>query len=163
MNETEWILWLDDAADCGAGKRQHDNFYRNDSPPRWQARHAGHAIPEYDEKEISNSVLVVSHDITGVSSSNRDPEQNKNQRFDQYAKRIRMRSFPHALINKALPDSFILYKPETLSAETSWFVQIKTISYRGWIVQVRVPARCCHWSDTSCSMISYEPQGYWSG
>lgn len=87
------------------------------------------AIPEYDEKENLESVLVVSHDITERKLIELEI-QNKNKKINDsinYAKRIQNAILPNTrLINKALPDSFILYKPrDVVSGDFPWFVQSK--------------------------------------
>ncbi|MFN7600252.1 MAG: PP2C family protein-serine/threonine phosphatase, partial [Bacteroidota bacterium] len=56
--------------------------------------------------------------------------QNKNKKINDsinYAKRIQNAILPNTRhINKALPDSFILYKPrDVVSGDFPWFVQIK--------------------------------------
>lgn len=87
------------------------------------------AIPEYDESEKLESVLVVSHDITDRKMIELEI-QNKNKKITEsinYAKRIQTAILPNSrLINRALPDSFILYKPrDVVSGDFPWFVQIK--------------------------------------
>lgn len=87
------------------------------------------AIPEYDEQDNIESVLVVSHDITERKLIELEI-QNKNKKINDsinYAKRIQNAILPNTkLINKALPDSFILYKPrDVVSGDFPWFVQIK--------------------------------------
>jgi PAS domain S-box-containing protein len=87
------------------------------------------AIPEYDESEKLESVLVVSHDITERKMIELEI-QNKNKKITEsinYAKRIQTAILPNTrLINRALPDSFILYKPrDVVSGDFPWFVQIK--------------------------------------
>jgi PAS domain S-box-containing protein len=87
------------------------------------------AIPEYDEHENIESVLVVSHDITERKEIELEI-QNKNKKINDsinYAKRIQNAILPNSrLINKVLPDSFILYKPrDVVSGDFPWFVQIK--------------------------------------
>ncbi len=87
------------------------------------------AIPEYDEKENIESVLVVSHDITERKEIELEI-QNKNKKINDsinYAKRIQNAILPNTrLINKVLPDSFILYKPrDVVSGDFPWFVHIK--------------------------------------
>lgn len=87
------------------------------------------AIPEYDEQQNIESVLVVSHDITERKLIELEI-QNKNKKINDsinYAKRIQNAILPNTrLINKALPDSFILYKPrDVVSGDFPWFVQIK--------------------------------------
>ena len=87
------------------------------------------AIPEFDESEKLESVLVVSHDITERKMIELEV-QNKNKKITEsinYAKRIQTAILPNTrLINRALPDSFILYKPrDVVSGDFPWFVQIK--------------------------------------
>jgi serine phosphatase RsbU (regulator of sigma subunit) len=74
-------------------------------------------------------VLVVSHDITDRKIIEMEI-QNKNKKITEsinYAKRIQTAILPNTrVINKALPDSFILYKPrDVVSGDFPWFVQIK--------------------------------------
>ncbi|MBT1702799.1 PAS domain S-box protein [Chryseosolibacter indicus] len=87
------------------------------------------AIPEFDETEKLESVLVVSHDITDRKIIELEI-QNKNKKITEsinYAKRIQTAILPNTrVINRALPDSFILYKPrDVVSGDFPWFVQIK--------------------------------------
>ncbi|MBS1951387.1 MAG: PAS domain S-box protein [Cytophagales bacterium] len=87
------------------------------------------AIPEYDEQKNIESVLVVSHDITERKEIEIEI-QNKNKKINDsinYAKRIQNAILPNTrLINKSLPDSFILYKPrDVVSGDFPWFVQTK--------------------------------------
>lgn len=91
------------------------------------------AIPEYDENETLESVLVVSHDITERKVIELEI-QNKNKKIADsinYAKRIQGAILPNTrLINKALPESFILYKPkDVVSGDFPWYVQIKDEIY----------------------------------
>lgn len=87
------------------------------------------AIPEFDEQKSLESVLLVSHDITERKEIELEI-QNKNKKINDsinYAKRIQNAILPNTRhINKALPDSFILYKPrDVVSGDFPWFVQIK--------------------------------------
>ncbi|MBL6447252.1 PAS domain S-box protein [Fulvivirga sp. 29W222] len=86
------------------------------------------AIPEYDEADHLESVLVVSHDITDRKMIEMEI-QNKNKKIADsinYAKRIQNAILPNtAVINKVLPDSFILYKPkDVVSGDFPWYVQV---------------------------------------
>lgn len=86
------------------------------------------AIPEFNEHEIIESVLVVSHDITDRKLIELEI-QNKNRKINDsinYAKRIQNAILPEtSIINKVLPDSFILYKPrDVVSGDFPWFVQL---------------------------------------
>jgi PAS domain S-box-containing protein len=85
------------------------------------------AIPEYNEQEAIESVLVVSHDITDRKLIELDI-QSKNKKINDsinYAKRIQNAILPDThIIRQALPDSFILYKPrDVVSGDFPWFVQ----------------------------------------
>lgn len=87
------------------------------------------AIPEFDESNKLESVLVVSHDITERKMIELEI-QNKNKKITEsinYAKRIQSAILPNdRVISRALPDSFILYKPrDVVSGDFPWFVQIK--------------------------------------
>ena len=87
------------------------------------------AIPEFDELNKLESVLVVSHDITERKMIELEI-QNKNKKITasiNYAKRIQNAILPNnRVISKALPDSFILYKPrDVVSGDFPWFVQMK--------------------------------------
>lgn len=91
------------------------------------------AIPEYDESNKIESVLVVSHDITERKLIELEI-QNKNKKITEsinYAKRIQNAILPNnRVINKALPDSFILYKPkDVVSGDFPWYMQVKDDIY----------------------------------
>jgi PAS domain S-box-containing protein len=86
------------------------------------------AIPEFDEHRVLESVLVVSHDITERKQIEVEI-QDKNKKIHDsinYAKRIQNAILPDSrAIRKALPDSFILYKPrDVVSGDFPWFVQL---------------------------------------
>ncbi|MEM6522192.1 MAG: PAS domain S-box protein [Bacteroidota bacterium] len=86
------------------------------------------AIPEFDEQETLESVLVVSHDITDRKIIELEI-QNKNKKIADsinYAKRIQNAILPNNnVINRVLPDSFILYKPkDVVSGDFPWYVQM---------------------------------------
>jgi PAS domain S-box-containing protein len=86
------------------------------------------AMPEFDEHEKLESVLVVSHDITDRKQIEIDI-QDKNKKINDsinYARRIQNAILPDtSLISKALPDSFILYKPrDVVSGDFPWFVKL---------------------------------------
>ncbi|MEI9922145.1 MAG: PAS domain S-box protein [Bacteroidota bacterium] len=85
------------------------------------------AIPEFDETDKLESVLVVSHDITDRKKIELDI-QEKNKKINDsinYARRIQNAILPdNIIIGKALPDSFVLYKPrDVVSGDFPWFVQ----------------------------------------
>ena len=92
-----------------------------------------HAIPEYDENSELESVLVVSHDITERKKIELEIQyQNKKMTESiNYAKRIQTAILPDSgLIHRALPDSFILYKPrDVVSGDFPWYVQVRNDIY----------------------------------
>jgi PAS domain S-box-containing protein len=85
------------------------------------------AIPEFDEDEKLESVLVVSHDIPDrklieleVQTKNRKIHDSLN-----YASRIQEAILPDSrIIKQVFPESFIYYKSrDTVSGDFPWFVQ----------------------------------------
>jgi PAS domain S-box-containing protein len=91
------------------------------------------AIPEYNEEDKLESVLVVSHDITERKMIELEI-QEKNKKINDsinYSKRIQNAILPNTrVVNKTLPDSFILYKPrDVVSGDFPWFVQMKNEVY----------------------------------
>ncbi len=91
------------------------------------------AIPEFDDNSKLESVLVVSHDITERKMIELEI-QNKNKKITEsinYAKRIQTAILPNnRVINKTLPDSFILYKPrDVVSGDFPWYMQVKEDIY----------------------------------
>ncbi len=91
------------------------------------------AIPEFDEANVMESVLVVSHDITERKLIELEI-QSKNKKITEsinYAKRIQGAILPNNnIIRKFLPDSFMLYKArDVVSGDFPWFVRVKDIIY----------------------------------
>ena len=85
------------------------------------------AIPEFDEDEKLESVLVVSHDITERKLIELEV-QNKNRKINDslnYASRIQEAILPdNRVIKQVFPESFIYYKSrDTVSGDFPWFVQ----------------------------------------
>ena len=85
------------------------------------------AIPEFDESNDLESVLVVSHDITERKMIELEI-QNKNKKIADsinYAKRIQNAILPNnTVIHRVIPDSFILYKPkDVVSGDFPWYVK----------------------------------------
>ncbi|WP_448518197.1 PAS domain S-box protein [Rhodoflexus sp.] len=85
------------------------------------------AIPEQNENNEIESVLIVSHDITEnkeaemeILSINRKITESIN-----YARRIQSAILPDtATIQKVLPNSFIYYRPrDVVSGDFPWFLQ----------------------------------------
>jgi PAS domain S-box-containing protein len=86
------------------------------------------AIPEFDEEEKLESVLVVSHDITDRKLIEMEI-QTKNKKISEsinYAKRIQGAILPStSIIKKVLPESFIMYKAkDVVSGDFPWFVHV---------------------------------------
>jgi PAS domain S-box-containing protein len=91
------------------------------------------AIPEYDEENQLESVLMVSHDITDrkaieleVASKNKKITESIN-----YARRIQGSILPdNKLIQHQLPESFILYKAkDVVSGDFPWYLEVDGIVY----------------------------------
>ncbi|SFC91894.1 PAS domain S-box-containing protein [Flexibacter flexilis DSM 6793] len=85
------------------------------------------AIPEYNEEQRLESVLLVSHDITERKLIELEI-QTKNKKITEsinYAKRIQVAILPdNETIQYTFPDSFILYKPrDVVSGDFPWFLQ----------------------------------------
>ncbi|MEM8964799.1 MAG: PAS domain S-box protein [Bacteroidota bacterium] len=85
------------------------------------------AIPEFDEEEHLESVLVVSHDITERKQIEREI-QNKNKKINDsinYARRIQGAILPdNQIIKQIFPESFIYYKArDVVSGDFPWFMQ----------------------------------------
>ncbi|EMR03606.1 PAS domain S-box protein [Cesiribacter andamanensis] len=86
------------------------------------------AIPEFNDYQELESVLVVSHDITDRKLIEMEI-QAKNKKINDsinYAQRIQGAILPdNQLIRRLLPDSFILYKPrDVVSGDFPWFMQV---------------------------------------
>ncbi|MGF1635460.1 MAG: PAS domain S-box protein [Cyclobacteriaceae bacterium] len=91
------------------------------------------AIPEFDENEKVESVLVVSHDITDRKLIELEI-QSKNKKITEsinYAKRIQGAILPdNAIISQFLPESFILYKArDVVSGDFPWFLRVDGVIY----------------------------------
>jgi PAS domain S-box-containing protein len=91
------------------------------------------AIPEYDEENALESILMVSHDITERKQIELEM-QSKNRKISEsinYAKRIQGAILPNnAVIRQILPDSFILYKArDVVSGDFPWFINVGDIIY----------------------------------
>ncbi|MDH5380329.1 MAG: PAS domain S-box protein, partial [Cyclobacteriaceae bacterium] len=86
------------------------------------------AIPEYDDLQNIESVLVVSHDITTRKQQEIEIQHQNKKIADSinYAKRIQNAILPNnAVISRVLPNSFILYKPKDIvSGDFPWFAHV---------------------------------------
>jgi PAS domain S-box-containing protein len=85
------------------------------------------AIPEYDQEQQIESVLVVSHDITDRKLAEIEI-QTKSKKITEsinYAQRIQSSILPdNHLIQQVFPQSFILYKPrDVVSGDFPWFMR----------------------------------------
>lgn len=86
------------------------------------------AIPEYNEEENMESVLLVSHDITERKLIELEI-QSKNKKITEsinYAKRIQGAILPDTqVINQVLPESFIMYKAkDVVSGDFPWYLKV---------------------------------------
>ncbi len=91
------------------------------------------AIPEFDEENALESILMVSHDITERKQFELEIE-SKNRKITEsinYAKRIQGAILPNnAVIRQILPDSFILYKArDVVSGDFPWFINVGDTMY----------------------------------
>ncbi|MCS7017817.1 MAG: PAS domain S-box protein [Cytophagales bacterium] len=85
------------------------------------------AIPEQNENQEIESVLIVSHDITEMKEAEMEilSINRKITESINYAKRIQSAILPDtATIQRILPDSFIYYRPrDVVSGDFPWFLQ----------------------------------------
>ena len=86
------------------------------------------AIPEFNQQDSLESVLVVSHDITERKLIELEI-QSKNKKITEsinYAKRIQGAILPNnRVIRQQLPDSFILYKArDVVSGDFPWYMKV---------------------------------------
>jgi PAS domain S-box-containing protein len=91
------------------------------------------AIPEYDEENQLESVLMVSHDITDRKAIELEIA-NKNKKITEsinYARRIQGSILPdNRVIQKQLPESFIFYKAkDVVSGDFPWYLEVDDIIY----------------------------------
>ena len=85
------------------------------------------AIPEYNADQNIETILVVSHDITDRKTAELEI-QVQNRKITEsinYAQRIQGSILPNnVVIQRILPESFILYKPrDVVSGDFPWFMQ----------------------------------------
>ncbi|TAE73743.1 MAG: PAS domain S-box protein [Bacteroidetes bacterium] len=85
------------------------------------------AIPEYNDQQVMESVLVVSHDITERKTIENELSVKNKKITDSinYAKRIQEAILPDtAYVRQYIPDSFMIYKPrDVVSGDFPWFYQ----------------------------------------
>jgi PAS domain S-box-containing protein len=91
------------------------------------------AIPEYNEEQEVESVLLVAHDITDRKLIELEI-QNKNKKITEsinYAKRIQQAILPdNQIIRELFPDSFIYYKPrDVVSGDFPWYMEKEDAVY----------------------------------
>lgn len=119
----EWMRILDEV------KQTQDKVAKEVDFPAEDGDHVMHvnAIPEFDEKDMLESVLVVSHDITERKLIELEI-QNKNKKINDsinYAQRIQGAILPdNRIIREVFPESFIFYKAkDVVSGDFPWFLQ----------------------------------------
>ncbi len=86
------------------------------------------AIPEYDEEQEIESVLVVSHDITeqkAIENEIREKNKKINDSIN-YAERIQDAILPNSsIIKRDLPNSFIYFLPrDIVSGDFPWYQKV---------------------------------------
>lgn len=119
----QWLNILDNVKETQSKVAKEIGF------PAEDGEHIMHvnAIPEFDEGDSLESVLVVSHDITERKLIELEI-QNKNKKINDsinYAQRIQGAILPdNRIIRKVFPESFIFYKAkDVVSGDFPWFLQ----------------------------------------
>ncbi|MEK6479925.1 PAS domain S-box protein [Catalinimonas sp. 4WD22] len=119
----QWLDILDNVKETQSKVAKEIGF------PAEDGEHIMHvnAIPEFDEGDSLESVLVVSHDITERKLIELEI-QNKNKKINDsinYAQRIQGAILPdNRIIRKVFPESFIFYKAkDVVSGDFPWFLQ----------------------------------------
>jgi PAS domain S-box-containing protein len=119
----QWLSILADVKQSEAKVAKEVDF------PAEDGNHIMHvnAIPEFNEEDALESVLVVSHDITERKLIELEI-QNKNKKINDsinYARRIQGAILPdNRIIRQAFPESFIFYKAkDVVSGDFPWFLQ----------------------------------------
>jgi PAS domain S-box-containing protein len=119
---TDWKGIISDVMDKNAGVNKEVTFPTQKGDLTMNIN----ALPEYNEHEDLESILLVAHDITErkqteleILSINKKITESIN-----YAKRIQEAILPNtAIIQELLPDSFIYYKPkDVVSGDFPWFL-----------------------------------------
>jgi len=126
LNESvvaQWLSILNDVKDSQQKVAKEIDF------PAEDGEHIMHvnAIPEYNEEQDIESVLLVSHDITERKQIELEI-QNKNKKINDsinYAQRIQGAILPdNRVIRNVFPESFIFYKAkDVVSGDFPWFLQ----------------------------------------
>jgi PAS domain S-box-containing protein len=121
---SQWKQILEDVGETNAKVSREMDFPSKEMGERIMQVNA---IPEYNEDENLESVLVVSHDITSRKLIELEI-QSKNKKITEsinYAQRIQGSILPNnRVVNRALPDSFIYYKArDVVSGDFPWFLQ----------------------------------------
>ena len=85
------------------------------------------ALPEFNDAEEVESVLLVAHDITESKQIEREIRTTNRKITESinYAKRIQSAILPsNEFIQSKLPNSFVMYKPrDVVSGDFPWFLQ----------------------------------------
>jgi PAS domain S-box-containing protein len=119
---TDWKGIISDVMDKNAGVNKEVTFPTKKGDLTMNIN----ALPEYNEHEELESILLVAHDITErkqteleILSINKKITESIN-----YAKRIQEAILPNTtIIQELLPDSFIYYKPkDVVSGDFPWFL-----------------------------------------
>ncbi len=126
---TEWLHILDNVKATKKKVAREMDFPTHEGARVMQVN----AIPEFDEEEKIESVLVVSHDITERKLIEIEIE-SKNKKINDsinYAQRIQGAILPdNEMIKQAFPESFIYYKArDVVSGDFPWFVQQGEYTY----------------------------------
>ncbi len=119
----QWLRILNDVKDSQQKVAKEIDF------PAGDGEHIMHvnAIPEYNEEQDIESVLLVSHDITERKQIELEI-QHKNKKINDsinYAQRIQGAILPNnRVIRNVFPESFIFYKAkDVVSGDFPWFLQ----------------------------------------
>lgn len=120
----QWTSILDEVKDSQAKTSSEMDFPSELGSRIMQVN----AIPEFNQENSLESVLVVSHDITERKLIELEI-QSKNKKITEsinYAKRIQGAILPNnRVIRQQLPNSFILYKArDVVSGDFPWYMQV---------------------------------------
>lgn len=125
----EWLHLLERVKDEDAKVNEEIDFPTERGDRVMQVN----AIPEYDEENQLESVLMVSHDITDRKAIELEIA-NKNKKITEsinYARRIQGSILPNnKVIQQQLPQSFIFYKAkDVVSGDFPWYLEVDGIIY----------------------------------
>ncbi len=94
---------------------------------------AVNAIPEFNEHEELESILVVSHDITEQKATENEIKR-KNRKINDsinYAEHLQNAILPHeSILQQSLPNSFIFFRPkDVVSGDFPWMMKKNGFTY----------------------------------